>query len=56
MTDSPLRKLLTTPYAKTLDMEYDGYPAVVATSNITPPMPQEFQKRALFFQVSASLN
>lgn len=56
MTDTPLRKLLTTPYAKTLDMEYDGYPAVVATSNITPPMPQEFQKRALFFQVSASLN
>ncbi len=56
MTDSPLRKLLTTPYSKTLDMEYDGYPAVIATSNITPPMPQEFQKRALFFQVSASLN
>jgi hypothetical protein len=56
MTDSPLRKLLTTPYARTLDLQYDGYPAVVATSNITPPMPQEFQKRALFFQVSASLN
>ena len=56
MTDSPLRKLLTSPYSRTLDMEYEGYPAVVATSNITPPMPQEFQKRALFFQVSASLN
>ena len=56
LTDSPLRKLLTTPYARKLDMEYDGYPAVVATSNITPPMPQEFQKRALFFQASASLN
>lgn len=33
LTDSPLRKLLTTPYARKLDMEYDGYPAVVATSN-----------------------
>ena len=55
LTDTPLRKLLTTPYTTTLDLEYDGYPAVVCTSNITPPTPPEFQKRALFFEVSASL-
>ena len=56
MNDTPLRKLLTTSYVKTLDTKYEGYPAVISTSNITPPTPQEFQKRALFFQVSASFN
>ena len=56
MNGTSLRNLLTSNFSKKLDMEYDGYPAVVATSNIIPPTPQEFQKRALFFQVSASLN
>ena len=56
LTDSALRKLLIDAQDAAYDERYPYYPAIVATSNITPAMPREFRKRALFFESSASLS
>lgn len=55
LNDSSLRKLLIDSLDERYDETYPYYPAIVATSNITPAMPREFRKRALFFESSASL-
>gem|GEM_PF-3269374 len=55
LNDSSLRKLLIDSLDEEYDERYPRYPAVVATSNITPAMPREFRKRALFFESCASL-
>lgn len=55
LNDSSLRKLLIDSLDEEYDEGYPHYPAIVATSNITPAMPREFRKRALFFESSASL-
>lgn len=55
LNDSSLRKLLIDSLDELYDERYPNYPAIVATSNITPAMPREFRKRALFFESAASL-
>ena len=55
LNDSSLRKLLIDSLDEEYDERYPHYPAIVATTNITPAMPREFRKRALFFESSASL-
>lgn len=55
LQDTALRKLLIDSMEEDYDEKYPSYPAVVATSNITPAMPREFRKRALFFESRASL-
>ena len=55
LSESKLRMLLIDSLEEQYDEEFDRYPAIVATSNITPSMPREFRKRALFFESGASL-
>lgn len=55
LNDSSLRKLLIDSRDAAYDERHPNYPAIVATSNITPAMPREFRKRALFFESAASL-
>lgn len=56
LSDTALRKLLIDTLDEVYDRQYPHYPAIVATTNITPAMPREFRKRALFFESSASLS